>query len=189
MEAQYQSRNLSVRPYLKPDSSEVETASLRARLVSAPSARLRSRSIQPDFSNLHFHCYFPPRPQLGWQPPCIYSGGICPRAAMFGMTKGRWVMVAVLGLALCSPASTTESERKVLSKVKPAYPALAREINISGTVKIEAVITANGTVKAVRPLGGHPLLILSATDALRKWRYAPGPETTVIVEFQFSRGD
>lgn len=73
---------------------------------------------------------------------------------MFGMTKGRWVMVAVLGLALCSSASTTESERKLLSKVKPVYPALAQEMNVSGTVKIEAVITANGTVKAVRPLGG-----------------------------------
>ena len=74
-------------------------------------------------------------------------------------------------------------------KVKPAYPELARQINVAGTVKIEVVIAANGTVKGLRPIGGHPLLIQSASEALRKWRFAPGPETSTIVEFQFHGAD
>ena len=56
-------------------------------------------------------------------------------------------------------------------------------------MKIEVAIAANGSVKSVKPLGGHPLLIQSASEALRKWRFAPGPETTTIVEFHFRATD
>jgi len=62
-------------------------------------------------------------------------------------------------------------------------------LNVSGTVRIEVVIAPNGSVKSLKPLGGHPLLIQSASEALRKWRYAPGPETTTIVEFKFHPTD
>jgi len=42
----------------------------------------------------------------------------------------------------------------------------------------------------VRTIGGSPLLIGSATEAVKKWRYEPGPkETTDIVEFSFSNKD
>ena len=108
---------------------------------------------------------------------------------MFGNQRSRWLMVALLAAALCQASAGTEPERKVVSKVKPAYPELARQMNVTGTVKIEVVIAANGTVRTLKPLGGHPLLIQSASEALRKWRYAPGPETTTIVEFQFHAAD
>ena len=101
---------------------------------------------------------------------------------MFGK-KAPWI---VLGTALCQPAVSAEvPERKVVTKVQPVYPQLARQMNVAGTVKIEVVIAANGTVKSVKPLGGRPLLIQAASEALRKWRYVPGPETTTVVEFQF----
>jgi TonB family protein len=103
---------------------------------------------------------------------------------MFG-NKSRWLVATVLGAALCHPAAWAEAERKVVSKVQPTYPQLARQMNVVGMVKIEVVIAANGSVKSVKPLGGHPLLIQAASDALRKWRYAPGPETTTVVEFNF----
>src|SRR5437870_315834 len=105
---------------------------------------------------------------------------------MFGLRKARWPLVTVLGLTLCQPVIGAELERKVVNKVKPAYPVLARQMNVTGTVKLEVVIAANGSIKSVKPIGGHPLLIQSASDALRKWRYAPGAETTTIVEFQFN---
>ena len=97
----------------------------------------------------------------------------------------RWLLAAVLGAAMCQPIIATEPARKVVSRVKPAYPELARQMNVTGTVKIEVVIAADGSVKRLKPLGGHPLLIQSASEALKKWRYASGPETTTIVEFQF----
>jgi TonB family protein len=105
---------------------------------------------------------------------------------MFEWRNWRWLALGLLGAALFTTgASAAEPERKVVSKVQPAYPELAKQINVYGTVKVEVVIAPNGAVKTMRPLGGHPLLIKAATEALRKWRYEPGPETTTIVEFRF----
>ena len=108
---------------------------------------------------------------------------------MFGQVRARWLWAAVLTAAMCRSTTAAEPERKVVTRVKPAYPELARQMNVTGTVKIEVVIAANGNVKSLKPLGGHPLLIQSASEALKKWRFAPGPETTTIVEFQFHPAD
>jgi TonB family protein len=105
--------------------------------------------------------------------------------AMFGKAKARWLLAAILGAALCHASTAADPDRKVVNRAKPAYPELARQMHVAGTVKIEVVIAANGTVKSMKPLGGHPLLIQSASDALRKWRFAPGTETTTVVVFQF----
>lgn len=106
----------------------------------------------------------------------------------FRWRNWRWLAAALLGVALFpATAGAAEPVRKAVSKVQPDYPELARLRHVYGTVKVEVVIAANGAVKTVRPLGGHPLLIKSATEALKKWRYEPGPETTTIVEFQFRR--
>jgi protein TonB len=105
---------------------------------------------------------------------------------MFGWRNWRWLAVALLGVTLFPVGgSAAEVERKAISKVQPAYPELAKQVNVYGTVKVEVVIAPNGTVKTLRPLGGHPLLIRSVTEALKKWRYEPGPETTTTVEFRF----
>ena len=80
-------------------------------------------------------------------------------------------------------------DRKVKSRVNAAYPELAHRANITGTVKLEALISPNGQVKSVKVIGGHPLLAGAAEDALRKWRYEPGTsETTTVVEFHFNPG-
>jgi TonB family protein len=82
------------------------------------------------------------------------------------------------------------AKRKVRTKVMPDYPALAKQMNVSGKVKIEATIAADGRVTATRIVGGSPLLTTSAADAMKKWRYEPGSkETTEIVEFDFSAHD
>ncbi len=98
----------------------------------------------------------------------------------------RW-QTAVLGAALlCGTAVWADGDtRKLKTRVDPTYPELAQRMNLSGTVRIEVVIAPNGTVKNTRALGGHPLLIQSATEAVRKWRYEPGPESTTVVEFHF----
>jgi TonB family protein len=76
--------------------------------------------------------------------------------------------------------------RKVLSKIAPVYPELARRMHVSGTVKLEVVIRADGNVKSTKALGGNPVLILAATDAVRKWKFeATSEETTEIVQLAF----
>lgn len=79
-----------------------------------------------------------------------------------------------------------ELARKVKTKVPPAYPELARRMNIRGTVKVLVVVSPNGTVKDSRVVGGNPILVNSAIDALKKWKFEPATEeSTGVVEFRF----
>ena len=79
-----------------------------------------------------------------------------------------------------------EAKRRVVSKVVPAYPDLARRIHINGTVRVEVVVAPDGSPKTPKVLGGHPLLVQSATDAISKWRWIPSPqETTESIEIRF----
>ena len=85
-------------------------------------------------------------------------------------------------------AQETENEivRRAKTKVQPAYPELARKMNITGTVKVQVVVAANGTVKDAKIVGGHPVLANAALDAIRKWRFEPtSAESTGVVDFKF----
>ena len=62
---------------------------------------------------------------------------------------------------------------KILKKVVPEYPPLARQARISGTVKLMGIIAKDGTVQKLQVLSGHPLLQKAALDAVSRWRYAP----------------
>jgi TonB family protein len=60
-------------------------------------------------------------------------------------------------------------------------------MNLSGTVKVEVVIGPNGVVKSTKVIGGHPVLVETVLDAVKKWRYEPAAEeTTTTVEFHFN---
>lgn len=83
-------------------------------------------------------------------------------------------------------AANEEIARRAKAKVQPVYPELAYKMNITGTVKIEVVVTPNGTVKDARVVGGHPVLATAALEAAKKWRFEPAAtESTGIIEFKF----
>ncbi len=83
-------------------------------------------------------------------------------------------------------AKGDELPRKAKLKVEPVYPEVARRMSIAGTVRLAVVIAPNGTVKSSKPVGGHPLLVNAATDAIRRWRFEPAStESSGIVEFKF----
>lgn len=91
------------------------------------------------------------------------------------------------GLAI-SPglAGQEQIERKVIERVAPIYPELARRANLTGSVRIEATVRPNGSVKEARVAGGNPVLCTAAVDAVRRWKFEPAPgETTQIVEIRF----
>ncbi|HKM68244.1 MAG TPA: energy transducer TonB [Candidatus Acidoferrum sp.] len=62
---------------------------------------------------------------------------------------------------------------RLVNRVQPLYPPLARQTRISGTVKLHAIIGKNGAVEQLTVVSGHPLLVQSALDAVRQWRYQP----------------
>jgi protein TonB len=83
-------------------------------------------------------------------------------------------------------AQTEEIVRRAKSKVQPAYPELARKMNLAGTVKIEVVVAPNGTVRVARVVGGHPVLAGVALEAAKKWRFEPtAAETSGVIDFKF----
>jgi len=60
---------------------------------------------------------------------------------------------------------------KLIYGPKPAYPPLARAAHVQGTVKIQAIIGADGSINSLQVMSGPPLLIAAAKDAVSRWRY------------------
>jgi TonB family protein len=84
------------------------------------------------------------------------------------------------------PDHADHAERKVLTKVEPVYPDLAKRMHLGGVVKVEAVVLPNGNVKSTRVVGGNPVLIESATDAIRKWKFqTASSESTESLQLTF----
>ena len=65
------------------------------------------------------------------------------------------------------------SEGDLVRKVLPAYPPLARSARIQGQVVLQAVISKQGVIENLKVLGGHPMLVPAAVEAVRQWRYRP----------------
>jgi TonB family protein len=136
--------------------------------------------------------------QLSWHLSCILSNRAFLGGGEHGSMKWNFKLVALavmlflggpalLPRSVCAQDSTTESgKRKVRSKVLPEYPDLAKQMNVTGKVKIEATISADGHVSATRVVGGSPLLVNAALDALKKWRFEPAPKDSAeVIEFEF----
>lgn len=82
---------------------------------------------------------------------------------------------------------TNDSDRKILRKTIPHYPEIARKMNLSGTVKVLATVEPDGKVKTVQPMGGSPVLIQAAEDAISQWKYAPANgESKEVIELHFT---
>jgi protein TonB len=112
---------------------------------------------------------------------------------MKSFLRGSFVVwLLVVPLAMLAPGRITaqdhsETARKIVARTAPQYPALARSMRIEGSVKADVLVAPNGTVKSVEIKGGHPLLVQSAQNALREWKWEPAPhETHEFVELKFA---
>jgi TonB family protein len=82
-------------------------------------------------------------------------------------------------LAMVLPARAAD-ERAVKTRVAPVYPEIAKRMRISGAVKIEATVDAEGTVKDVKTVSGNHMLAMAAEDAVRHWKFAPASGDTIV---------
>lgn len=97
--------------------------------------------------------------------------------------------IVIIGAAPLRLANAQDSSqaRRIIRKTLPTYPALARQINLAGTVKVAAVVAPDGKVKSVEAMGGSPLLIESAKDAILQWKFSPAAaESREIIELHFN---
>jgi protein TonB len=80
---------------------------------------------------------------------------------------------------------------KLLRRVEPTYPPMARTMRLSGDIRMDITVAEDGHVKGVANVNGIPLLAASAVEAVKKWRYVPAMqdgkpvESTVDVTIRF----
>src|SRR5258708_13009542 len=90
---------------------------------------------------------------------------------------GTLVVVLATCPALFSQAVSGEKpnhpERKIVKKIDPVYPDIARRMHVGGTVKLEVVVGGNRAGKSPRALGGNPVLLESAPDHLPQRKFQP----------------
>jgi TonB family protein len=111
-------------------------------------------------------------------------------------------VVATAGILLFSVPSTfwghdaiqrlSEDDVKVVKKVAPIYPAIARQMNVTGQVVVDLTVSADGDVEKADVIKGSPILGASAVDAGKRWKFAPiktetGVKPVVRVNFNFAR--
>jgi len=87
--------------------------------------------------------------------------------------------LVALALVFSVPAHAA-SDREVKSRVAPTYPELAKRMRISGVVKVQAVVDADGKVTAVKTLSGNRMLEAAAEDAVKKWKFDTAAATSTV---------
>ncbi|HZQ91750.1 MAG TPA: energy transducer TonB [Terriglobales bacterium] len=104
----------------------------------------------------------------------------------------RVLALALLAAGLAAGSASAQEgsgARRVRVQVQPGYPDIARQLRLAGTVRVVVVIAPSGVVRSTKVVGGHPVLVQSALDALKKWRFeSAGGETVQTVVFNFSPG-
>ncbi len=88
------------------------------------------------------------------------------------------------------------SEGLLVHQVKPAYPPLARQARIQGSVVLQAAIGKDGSIQNLRLISGHPMLAPAAIEAVKLWKYRPyflngepvEVDTQITVNFTLSSG-
>jgi TonB family protein len=97
------------------------------------------------------------------------------------------LLLALAFFAAALQAQGTASTRRIVLKTTPSYPELARQMGIGGIVRIDAVVSSDGTVKTLSVKGGHPVLVQAATNTIRKWKWEPATrESHELIEIHFS---
>jgi protein TonB len=91
-----------------------------------------------------------------------------------------------MSLLTLAQEAQSDNGRAIVSRVVPNYPELARKMNLEGTVKLQVTVAPNGTVKSAQAVGGSPVLVKAAEDAIYKWRWIPAKqESKELVEIRF----
>jgi protein TonB len=62
---------------------------------------------------------------------------------------------------------------RLVSRIEPIYPVLAKQIGKSGKVELHAMIGEDGTIQSLEAVSGDPIFFASAMQAVRQWRYTP----------------
>src|SRR5271167_3171344 len=113
-----------------------------------------------------------------------------------GIGDGNPVVIPPRPVALKPLVVSDLGEGSLLHRVQPIYPTIARDARVQGAVELRAIISKTGTIENLVVVSGHPMLVKSAIEAVRQWRYRPyilnhepiEVETEITVNFLLSGG-
>jgi len=143
-------------------------------------------------------------------PPALSSGGVIggvpggiPGGQLGGVIGGIISSTSTLSSVpkLAIPAAPKRirisqgvTEGRLIQKIEPVYPPIARAGRIQGEVVLTAIISKTGEIQNLTLSSGHPMLVPAAIQAVKQWRYRPfllngepvEVETTITVIFELS---
>ena len=117
-------------------------------------------------------------------PPAMASSGVVggvpggiPGGQMGGVIGGIISSTPVAVPKVAMPTRQRVSSGVIsgllIRRVNPAYPPLARQARIQGQVLLRAQISKEGAIENLQLISGHPMLVQSALDAVKQWKYKP----------------
>ena len=140
-------------------------------------------------------------------PPAMASSGVVggvpggiPGGQMGGVIGGIISSTPVAVPKVATPqrvrVSAGVTSGLLVRRVNPVYPPLARQARIQGQVVLRAQIGKDGSIQNLQLVSGHPMLVQSALDAVKQWKYKPyllngepvEVDTEVLVNFTLSGG-
>jgi protein TonB len=140
-------------------------------------------------------------------PPQMAAGGVIggvpggiPGGQMGGVIGGIISSTPVAVPKVATPqrvrVSAGVTNGLLIRKVSPNYPPLARQARIQGQVVLRAQISKDGSIEGLTLVSGHPMLVQSALDAVKQWKYKPyllngepvEVDTEVLVNFTLGGG-
>jgi protein TonB len=112
------------------------------------------------------------------EAPVIYTNG-----GVDGGT-GSGILSGIIGSGGTGPPPPPKAASRIrvggnvqaaalVNKVTPQYPPIAKTAHVSGTVILHAIIAKDGSIQELQYMSGPPLLMKSAMDAVKEWRYKP----------------
>ncbi len=134
-------------------------------------------------------------------PPAMASSGVVggvpggiPGGQMGGVIGGIISSTPVAVPKVAMPTRQRVSSGVIsgllVHRVQPAYPPLARQARISGTVVLHAIIGKDGSIENLTLISGHPMLAPAAIEAIKQWKYKPyllnGEPVEVDTEVSFN---
>jgi TonB family protein len=112
----------------------------------------------------------------------------CNQLALIRLHLRRVVSLLVVAALLVWAPLLHASDRKIVTRVRPEYPPIAKRLKIAGTVLLSVVVLPSGQVKAANFVMGEKILLEAAQAAVVKWKFEPADEQTIEdVELSFPR--
>jgi protein TonB len=77
-----------------------------------------------------------------------------------------------------------QTAQSVSVSVSPDYPLLARQMKVQGAVRLQALISREGTIQELQILSGPSILATAAREAVKQWHFKPYMQNGQPVETQ-----